>query len=324
MNIVGKDLLPLFNHLALETASICNRSCVFCPNHHNVRPDELMPISMIEKVVHELKDLRWRGRLALYIYNEPTRDPRLLEIARYISTELPGASLMIATNGDYLKRKEDLKALFDAGIRQVILNVYSAMDGNPDPRKVAKGIEAARKRGDQLEKWVEELGLETGKDMYGHAPRKARRARVERKYGVENNAESIGAFELQNRSGNIPWFQPPVEPLDKMCVRPWRSLNINWRGDAILCCNDYYGQAAFGNVGQRSIVDLWNDPEFSRYRLALQNKDRRIPLCDKCDFKGGHYTHLVKRVSFGSPEADARELNRIHRRARGLTIQVRD
>lgn len=311
MNVVGTDPIPLFNHLAIETASICNRSCVFCPNHHNARPDELMPMETIVSIVQQLKAIKWKGRLALYIYNEPTRDPRLKDIARYISQELPNASLMIATNCDYLKRKEDLAALYDAGIRQVILNVYSAQDGCGNPAKESRGLIAAAKRADQLEKWVEELGLETGKDMYGHAPRSARRARVERKYGIKGDTAMIGAFELQNRSGNIPWFQAEVEPIAKMCVRPWRSLNINWLGEAILCCNDYHGTTMLGNVNDLPLLDIWNGAPFNRYRVALQNKDRNVNLCDKCDYGGGHYKHLVKPVTFGSDKRDRAEVAKI-------------
>lgn len=313
--------LPLFNHVAIETSAMCNRTCVFCPNHHNQRPDELMPWDLIEKTTQELKAMKWRGRWSPYIYNEPTRDPRILDIIRYVRKELPNASIMLNTNCDYFKRKEDLLAFYEAGARQMVLNIYSAQDGCGNPDKEARGVRAAAKRGDQIEQWVADLGLETGRDMYGVAPRNARRARVERKYGIQPESNKIGIFELQNRSGNIPWFQQEVDPLAKMCVRPWRSLNVNWLGDAILCCNDYHGEARFGNVRDATLVELWNAPDFNRFRLALQNKDRHVMLCDKCDYSGGHYQHLITPVTFGSAQADAKELRAIKR---GIAIKLED
>lgn len=303
--------IPLFNHISLETSSMCNRTCVFCPNHTNARPDELMPWELIEKTTQELKALKWKGRWAPYIYNEPTRDPRMLDIIRYVRQEVPNASIMLNTNCDYFKKKEDLLAYYEAGARQMVLNVYSAADGCGNPAKEARGVAAATKRADQIEKWVEELGLETGKDMYGVAPRSARRAIVERKFGIQPETNKIGAFELQNRSGNIPWFQDSAHALRKMCVRPWRSLNIDWRGNAVLCCNDYHSAVSFGNVADHTLVELWNMPKFHAYRVALQRKDRNINLCDGCDFAGGHYQHLVQPVTFGSDKEDDKQIRKI-------------
>lgn len=74
--------MKLPNQICIETSSMCNRSCVFCPNHHNARPDEEMEWSTIEKIVLELKALNYKGRITNYIYNEPMRDKRHLDIIR--------------------------------------------------------------------------------------------------------------------------------------------------------------------------------------------------------------------------------------------------
>jgi radical SAM protein with 4Fe4S-binding SPASM domain len=90
------------------------------------------------------------------------------------------------------------------------------------------------------------------------------------------------------------------EPMSKMCIRPFRAMTINWKGDVILCCNDYHASASTGNVMERSLLDLWNDPRYHAYRIKLQAKDRNIHLCDKCDYAGGFYQHNVPHVTLGA------------------------
>lgn len=311
---VSKDAVRLFNMIAIETASLCNRSCVFCPNHTTARPDEEMPWSTIEHIVDQLVALRYAGCITLYLYNEPFRDKRLLDIIRYIDRALPRACQSLNTNGDYLKKPEQLKAAFDAGLRQVVLNVYSAKDGVGTPTAQAAGVKRATDRANQLQQWVEQLGLNGKGSLYTHVPRGTRLAKVERKYGLQEGSKKIGSFEMQNRSGNIKHFQAELaEPLAKMCVRPFRFFNVNWKGDVVLCCNDYHGDVVFGNVMEKSLEAIWNDEKFNAYRVALLAKDRDIALCRGCDYSGGSYPHMVESISFGSKRKDALAVDKIRR-----------
>jgi radical SAM protein with 4Fe4S-binding SPASM domain len=311
---VTKQQVRLFNMIAIETSSMCNRHCVFCPNHHNDRPDVLMPMATIDHIVAQLKELNYAGCITWYLYNEPLRDKRLLGIISLVDDQLPRVCQSINTNGDYLKRPEQLVSLFDAGLRQVVINVYSAQDGVGSPAKQAQGIAQAAQRADRFERWIRESGLEPRGSLYTHVPRGTRYAKVERKYGLQEGSQRIGSFEMQNRSGNIEWFQKPLEePLPKMCVRPFRFMNVNWKGDVILCCNDYHGDILFGNVMKQSLVDIWNSDQFNAYRVALLNKDRDIAFCRDCDYSGGSYPHMVENVSFGSKRADKEAIDSIRK-----------
>ena len=300
------DNIRIFNTLAIETSAVCNRSCVFCPVHGSDRPDEKMDWGMIEKIAEELEFLRWQGRISLYIYNEPMRDQRIYEIISYLRGVLPSVCLMISTNGDYLKSSSQIQDLRAAGVNQLLINVYSATDGNPDPKRVAHGVELAERRHKTFLDWFTDLGIDKSKgSVYTYLKPPGFVCKIEPKYGVRAEDKNLAGYELQNRSGNIDWFQAALkEPMERGCVRPFRLLNINWRGDGILCCNDYHGVTDFGNIREKSLVDIWNHPEFHRYRLFLQNKNRYIPLCDKCDYRGGIYPHMIEKVTFGD-EKDA-------------------
>jgi MoaA/NifB/PqqE/SkfB family radical SAM enzyme len=83
-----------------------------------------------------------------------------------------------------------------------------------------------------------------------------------------------GNQKLQNRSGQNTDVNLPAltEPMEKYCVRPFRHINVNWKGDVVLCCNDYFGKVTIGNVKERRLVDLWNDPLLMLYRKKLQRR----------------------------------------------------
>ena len=49
IDVEAGEQFPLFSNIGLETSAVCNRHCVFCPNHDYERPDEYMDVSLIEK-----------------------------------------------------------------------------------------------------------------------------------------------------------------------------------------------------------------------------------------------------------------------------------
>jgi len=272
--------VPLFNTIAIETSARCNRQCSFCPVVKGDRPDEDMPMEMIQKAVTELKALKYKGRITPYVYNEPMRDKRFYSILNYIKDTLPRVCIMVSTNGDYLKHPEQLQKVFDSGARQVIINVYSNEN-----------------RFQTLQRWVDELKYDQKSSCYTYAKAGEKRCQVLRKFAGAFD----GGFKVQNRSGNIPDYMPPLtEPLKKMCVRPWRFLNINWQGQAILCCNDYHGSTNFGNLRHNTLVEMWNQIELHEYRKNLQQKNR-VGLCYSCDYNGGSYPHMIHPVDMRKP-----------------------
>lgn len=305
---VSKEQVRLFNMIAIETSALCNRHCVFCPNATTARPDELMDEHTLTAILNELVELKYKGVITFYLYNEPFRDKRILDIVREFSENLPSACPSISTNGDYFKRASDIEAAFEAGIRQMTINVYSAADGvgtSQNAQAVQRGLERARARAATLQTFLDDLGVDQKGSLYTHAPRGTRRARVELKAGISGKGSKMGSFEIQNRSGNIAHFMPPLdEPLAKMCVRPFRFINVNWKGDVVLCCNDYHGDVVLGNVDEQSLVDIWNSPKMNAFRVALKAKDRDIAMCRVCDYSGGSYPHMTEEVTFGSKAKD--------------------
>lgn len=272
--------MKLFNTISVEISAACNRRCKFCPVSVYQRPEELMSEITFGAIIGELASLKYRGRFEFYIYNEPLKNKSHFERLAIQARAMLKATLMVSTNGDYMKSVEDLEWLYGLGINQVVLNAYTA------------------KRYPVFLEWQGEYERRHGKlidTVYSPIPQGARALKVYDKSDGENFGS--GVFSLQNRAGSIPEFLPiPKEPLKRMCVKPFRLLNINWRGEAMICCNDYYADVSAGRVPEQTLMRIWNGPVFSAYRKKLLKQDRSLPLCRTCDCHSGAYPANVDKT----------------------------
>lgn len=94
---------------------------------------------------------------------------------------------------------------------------------------------------------------------------------------------------LGNRAGTLD-NNIVSETLHADCFLPSDQLVINYKGEVIICCNDYYGKVVLGKVGQASLIDIWNCKEFKEIRYLLEIKQRsQIETCKNCSFLGSIY-----------------------------------
>jgi radical SAM protein with 4Fe4S-binding SPASM domain len=305
---VTKENIALFNNIGIETGAKCNRHCYFCPNDYFKRPDEYMSDNLIEKIFNELRYLNYSGRIEFYIYNEPTRDKRLLHIIKAARLAVPRATLMFSTNGDYMKGPFDIIKCFDAGLNQMLINIYSSTDGSKDQKVFDNGVKKAEERKGLIDGWVKQViaqlpNYKAEAGLYNPIGASKQYIEVQKKFGVKRDSTTQdNDFEsISNRAGRIEGFRESVkEPLAKHCTKPFRFLNINWTGEAMVCCNDFNAETKMGNVKEKSLVEIWNSDAFHVYRLRLQNKNRNQFLCAGCDSNGGYYPHMVNGVTFGA------------------------
>lgn len=288
--------IRLFNTLCLEINSRCNRRCSFCPVAYNTRPEERMEQGLIVKALGELGEMSYNGRIELYIYNEPMRDyDFLLDTITLARQMVPKSCLMIATNGDYLKGIDQIMEMYECGLNQLLINCYS-------PGLYHKRLP-----------WVEKLPASVSRTRSVYATFSPRSRIINILDKSDPDQFGKGVFKLINRAGNIPEFLPALkEPVARMCVKPFRLLNINWRGEALVCCQDYHGDVPYGHLAESTLVELWNHPVMNSYRLKLLNKDRSLPLCRTCDCHAGAYPHLVDK-NVGPGAASAASIERLYR-----------
>jgi sulfatase maturation enzyme AslB (radical SAM superfamily) len=95
----------------------------------------------------------------------------------------------------------------------------------------------------------------------------------------KENLEKI----FMNRGGNIDVGVDCA--VQRPCEKGLQQAMINYLGDMVLCCSDYYYTTVAGNVMDADVIDLYNCEKFKKIRELLAKGDRAsIPLCSKCNF----------------------------------------
>ena len=92
--------------------------------------------------------------------------------------------------------------------------------------------------------------------------------------------------EKINRAGILDNVGKPINNI-LPCFRPLNQLVINWQGDVILCCNDYYEKHIFGNANDENILQIWRSKKMKRFQNILSQEGGRlkIDICKECDNK---------------------------------------
>lgn len=236
-------------NLDIETTTYCNRRCSYCPNsifERSLRKNErLMSPALFRKIIDELTDMGFDGRLSPTRYGEPLTDSRLISFMEYAHARLPRAAIKLYTNGDFLTAPL-LDQLYDAGVRDYLITVQSA-----DEPAFTNSIN----RISQLKKHV-----------------KSKHRKIKLQY------QTWYDMDLVNRGGLIA--------VDERRQPSWscsdEAIAIDYRGDVLLCCNDYLGVTAFGNLQDESLIDIWSKPEFVKIRRELSRNVYTLDICKKC------------------------------------------
>jgi len=88
---------------------------------------------------------------------------------------------------------------------------------------------------------------------------------------------------FMNRGGNIAVGVNCA--VERPCEKGLQQCMINYLGDMVFCCSDYYYTTVAGNVMDANVIELFNCQKFKQNREYLAaGKRSSIPLCAKCNF----------------------------------------
>lgn len=235
-----------FNDINIETNTSCNRFCKHCPNSKfdrgRLENEKLMEEELFKKIIDELAGLKWSGRISPHWYGEPLLDKRIVDLMRYAREMLPVARLLIFSNGDYLT--VDLyNKLVDAGINKFFITQHGR---NMSP---------------------------VMKELFAYLEENPRR-RIPLYYQIIDQTSS-----LENRGGLI---EPKVVEYNPRCGFPDNPLVIDFDGNVVLCCNDYLGSVKFGNLREKTLIEIWNSNRYTHIREQLRKKTYTLSTCKRC------------------------------------------
>lgn len=240
--------LPMFSSIEIEVINRCNGICPFCPVNRNTDPRKLkkMDEALFKKIIDELGEIRYSGRLALHSNNEPFLDTRIVEFAKYAHEHVPHAYLYMYTNGTLLTM-DKFKAIIPFLDRMVI-------DNYDDDFKLienAANIHEYCKKDKMLNKKVE--------------------IHVRKIHEV-----------LNTRGGQSP-NNSKKKILNMSCILPYKQMVVRPDGKTSLCCNDPYGKYTLADLNKMSLREAWYSQRYEMIRKKLRKGRGGVTLCRYCD-----------------------------------------
>lgn len=253
----------LFEIVLIETKNVCTRKCWFCKFGQERQDGEIreMDWDTIERLVYNLRDLNFTGRISWFWINEPLLDKRIFEILKFTRLHCPGAFLSLITNGDLLTEKVE-RELFESGLDGLRVSIY-------DDKTFAK------------------VSLLPPDDRLVTLDMRSPIGKLENRAG---NIQQHG--HLFERDKQLR--------LESSCARPFDQLVIDAQGQVVLCCSDMYSDVVMGDTKTQRLEEIWNNELFEHYRTTLEEHGRKgLKLCDGCSYSGGPhpvYLPFEKRV----------------------------
>jgi Predicted Fe-S oxidoreductases len=248
---------PAFTQVLIETRTDCNNHCPFCPHAFNDKTLGVMSIECYQRIIDQLCKIGYNGRVALMLSNEPLLEDRLEYMVKYAKSKSPRLFLDITTNGRLLTL-DLVDHLFEVGIDNININDYRG-DRTSFPNKLSSNLVPIY-------------------EAYSNNPKISF---IKRRFDET----------LPNYGGNIP---QEYEAHDfGFCNFPFRKLVISFKGDVLLCCNDFMYATKFGNVMKQNILDCWNGESLNKIRKELLNNNR-VSLCSICNDSQDYNTFKSK------------------------------
>lgn len=103
---------------------------------------------------------------------------------------------------------------------------------------------------------------------------------IESKYAKHGTLKvrSLDNITLFNRGGSV---KPKKERKMKRCYYLSDEISITHTGN-VVCTNDFGESHVFGNVNEKSLLDIWNSKEFKTIRKDIRAGVFNIEMCKKC------------------------------------------
>ena len=271
---------------SIETFSMCNQACNFCPVSVAPRPKMLMSQAHFERVVEDLVSFRdTLEGVFLNFYNEPTIDPLFMDRVRVLKKARLKIALLTNATGLTRKRQQDIRALGGVDFLSVNLNSldrdrYRLTRGHDHLRGVLPKIDALATSpisADQVINVLGDGGDSHSMDSDAIADRYADTTFETRPFVANSRCGQCGPADVDVR---------PLAGCEQMGSRLFNHLHVLANGNCVVCCQDYYERHTVGNVFDESVHLVMSGSAMASLRLQAHGLIPAEPdlLCRRCDF----------------------------------------
>lgn len=271
--IVDADIDPArrfrLRFVSVETHTVCNQKCYFCPVAFAPRESYFMPTETFERIISELEAFRDTLEGVFVInYNEPTVDRRFVDQCRTVlDARLP---LAVNTNGTGLTPGR-VDQLMKTGVMRFLQINLSTIDREEYQRTrgvdqldlVLRNLEYAKHH-----RLAEEMAILV---LGEHDDQHDRNFAAIQQRFAEGLFE-VRRFDIMDRAGHLDvGLKPERSPeilrgCENLGSRPLQHLHVSPQGECLLCCEDYDEKWKVGDLNRESIVEVLTGDRMAQLR----------------------------------------------------------
>lgn len=295
--------------LRVEISNICNLKCTFskeafstCSQWEINKIPILMSFDFFKKIIDEVG--AYLTHAELYNYGEPFLNPYATKMIRYLKELNSEVTIEIHTNGHYFDTKEkrsdvinsglDILSFSVDGITQEVYQKYR-IGGNLDtvieairaicslkkimntkkPKVIFQFIlfEHNFQEAPNVERFAKALGVDEvvlKTDIFNLKP--------ELKISHAHIYNSV--VNLQSKDSRDSFFIKDEEAGRSFCDFPWVYPTILADGRVVVCCRDRYYKSVVGSLGEKNLIQVWNDEGYQEFRRKfLEDEAKPYPCC---------------------------------------------
>jgi radical SAM protein with 4Fe4S-binding SPASM domain len=234
-----------FSAVEIEINSNCNMSCSYCPNseHERLEQGDMKP-EQFEKIMRQLKEMNFLGRVSYHFYNEPLLSKNLDSFVKMTREYLPECVIVIYSNGTLLTEKRMIE-LLTIGVTSFFITKHE------DVKKSYVFSKTFSLLSDDLKKRVD--------------------------------FQDFTQIDLSNRAGLLKDIDNgDVSSIP--CFLPLYLVVITLKGNVLPCYEDFYQKLTMGNINDNSLLDIWNSEKYTSFRETLRSRNGRKSnnVCKDC------------------------------------------
>ncbi len=269
--------------IMIETSSICNARCKFCPNPTLIREKKVMEERIFDQIIARIKEEKITvEKFILHLNGEPLTDPRLMERIQKLKSNFPHVPVCFTTNFA-LGGKEITKKLIASGLDAITISInsvnsnkYTQIMGGLDFEVTKRNLEylLAKNREAGFPILVRVSIVDTGD-----------REEVEQFKRLFADECEIRVLHLGQWIGEeMPGgLHPNNHALARPCGDLEQQICILSNGEFALCSFDAKGSVGL-NIGDTKILDGFYSEPYTSLRRAHQIGGRKGTVCENCSF----------------------------------------
>lgn len=276
-------------YVAIESHTVCNQACYFCPVSISPRDHYFMPTEFFESIVCQVAKYRETiDGVSMINYNEPTLDRRFLDQIAYIKKHnLPP---FVATNGTGLTPDRADAILQMGGLRHLSINLSTLDQRQYAENRGSKQLAGILRNLDYMKDL--DLAPEMEIVVLGTADGNLQRDFEDISARFEGSRFEVKSYEIMDRAGNLPVGLRPDESTTRLCgceqtgSRPINWLQINPQGQCVLCCQDYHEKYVVGDLNTETLDQVLSGDRIAQYRrwaYGIEDSPDDF-ICRKCIF----------------------------------------